>query len=401
MRAAIWLYLVLFVAFFDLHAQQPILSPFALALGASPTFIGLLLGLYALSHIPGEWLSGSVIQKRGSHIVIAFSLLFTGLILLLQAWIAEPWQLTVTRVASGFVLAFLSPACMTLLTSLESDKIKQERLLAGHGIIHMVAAVLAPTIGTFLVSQFGFGATFITLGVSLMFAGSLSFFVLKPLKSHRHPSADPYYKAQQPALHQFYIPFAFACSQAILYYELPLQLARDKNEGMLALGSAFAIISMGAACTLLIKSLAAISPLLRSVSASILLAISLYGLAIDWPIPFSLTLLAIGMCKGILYPALTSLLIQHQPSSSYSHLFALLSISYSLGAFLGPLLASLLRATVSSYFIASLMLLLIVWIAIHRLLQDNKSILVKKGDFRCLSPSSSKEKTIAVDCGDS
>ena len=55
MRTAIWLYLFMFVAFFDLHAQYPILSPFALSLGAAPSFIGLIMGVY--SHYTLAWQS--------------------------------------------------------------------------------------------------------------------------------------------------------------------------------------------------------------------------------------------------------------------------------------------------------------------------------------------------------
>ncbi|MEI0738788.1 hypothetical protein VQ056_22725 [Paenibacillus sp. JTLBN-2024] len=36
MKTAIWLYMFLFLAFFDLHAQYPILTPFAVSLGAAP-----------------------------------------------------------------------------------------------------------------------------------------------------------------------------------------------------------------------------------------------------------------------------------------------------------------------------------------------------------------------------
>ncbi|GJM72738.1 hypothetical protein HMSSN036_49540 [Paenibacillus macerans] len=35
MKIAFWLYFFMFLAFFDLHAQYPILTPFALSLGAA------------------------------------------------------------------------------------------------------------------------------------------------------------------------------------------------------------------------------------------------------------------------------------------------------------------------------------------------------------------------------
>ena len=115
MRTAIWLYLFMFVAFFDLHAQYPILSPFALSLGAAPSFIGLIMGVYSLTHLPGNLIAGYGVDKYGSKMFIVFSLIVAGIILLFQSNVKDPWHLLYIRSISGFVLAFLSPACLSLL----------------------------------------------------------------------------------------------------------------------------------------------------------------------------------------------------------------------------------------------------------------------------------------------
>jgi len=47
LKTAIWLYLFIFITFFDLHAQYPILTPFAISPGAVPSFIGLIMGIYS------------------------------------------------------------------------------------------------------------------------------------------------------------------------------------------------------------------------------------------------------------------------------------------------------------------------------------------------------------------
>lgn len=106
MKTALWLYMFLFLAFFDLHAQYPVLTPFAISLGAAPTFIGWMMGIYALTHLPGNLLAGNLIDRHGSRRYIIFSLTAAGVILLLQAHVQLPWQLLVLRSISGFVLAF-------------------------------------------------------------------------------------------------------------------------------------------------------------------------------------------------------------------------------------------------------------------------------------------------------
>ena len=117
MRTAIWLYLFMFVAFFDLHAQYPILSPFALSLGAAPSFIGLIMGVYSITHLPGNLIAGYGVDKYGSKMFIVFSLIVAGIILLFQSNVKDPWHLLYIRSISGFVLAFLSPACLSLACS--------------------------------------------------------------------------------------------------------------------------------------------------------------------------------------------------------------------------------------------------------------------------------------------
>jgi MFS family permease len=97
MKTAMWLYLFMFVAFFDLHAQFPILSPFALSLGAAPSFIGLILGVYSITHLPGNLLAGYWVDKYGSKPFIVCSLIVAGIVLIFQSNVKDPWQLRAWR----------------------------------------------------------------------------------------------------------------------------------------------------------------------------------------------------------------------------------------------------------------------------------------------------------------
>lgn len=171
MKTVMLLYLFLLIAFFDLHAQYPILSPFAVSLGATPVMIGLLLGAYAIAHIPGNLLAGRAIDRFGSRPFISISLILAGVILLAQAFIQSPEQLLLARIASGFVLAFLSPACQAMLVRSASSIAHQGSLMAGSGIVHMLASVAAPGLAALYVAQYGFSNTFLVLGSGLIITG--------------------------------------------------------------------------------------------------------------------------------------------------------------------------------------------------------------------------------------
>ncbi|KRF09718.1 MFS transporter [Paenibacillus sp. Soil766] len=377
MRTAIWLYLFMFVAFFDLHAQYPILSPFALSLGAAPSFIGLIMGVYSLTHLPGNLIAGYGVDKYGSKLFIVFSLIVAGIILLFQSNVKDPWHLLYIRSISGFVLAFLSPACLTLLARIARDRIHQSKLMAGNGLVHTLASVVSPAAGAVLVAKIGFTTAFSVLGWILIITGILAIFGVKEkemlshkvdklgskaiLDPHGHHASQNINDGEDsegvsiPWLF-FLIPMALSCSQGILFFELPLM--KSARESILTSGVFFTLVSLGALLSISFWFLNKISPFLRTICGSIGLAVVFFGLAIQWPIPLTVSLFLIGMAKGVIYPALAALLASITSSSRYGRVFSLLSISYSVGAFIGPMMAGQLRDHISSYFIAFFILML-------------------------------------------
>ena len=365
MKTALWLYMFLFLAFFDLHAQYPVLTPFAISLGAAPTFIGWMMGIYSLPHLPGNLLAGNLIDRHGSRRYIIFSLTAAGVILLLQAHVQLPWQLLVLRSISGFVLAFLSPACLALLASLSRDPVTQGKYMSGHGVVHTLASVLSPAAGAFIVAKAGFSGTFQSLGWLLIFTGLMAFLSLpKPLSATAKDKGQAVpinngTPARLPfSLRLYLIPFAIACSQGILFFEIPLResgLASIMSTGLL-----FSVISLGALVTLSMLFLNRYAPYIRVTIGVLGLAICFYALAAADHVPIMIILFALGLAKGLLFPALSSLFIELSGGGRLGKVFSLQSIAMSLGSFVGPIAAGQLRTVVSPYFIAFLMLMTVL-----------------------------------------
>lgn len=188
MKTAVWLYLFLFIAFFDLHAQYPILTPFAISLGAAPSFIGLMMGMYSITHLPGNLIAGFSVDRYGSRFFIVFSLLAAGVVLLFQSHVTNPWQLLLLRSISGFVLAFLSPACLALLAKMTSDRTEQGKLMAGNGLVHTLASVVSPAAGAYLVAKIGFATAFTLLGWILIVTSVCAIFFIKDIRANAEQS---------------------------------------------------------------------------------------------------------------------------------------------------------------------------------------------------------------------
>lgn len=371
MKTALWLYLFLFLAFFDLHAQYPILTPFALSLGAGPAFIGWMMGMYSLTHLPGNLLAGVLIDRKGSRRYIVFSLTAAGVILLLQAHVQLPWHLLMLRAASGFVLAFLSPACMTLLASLSSDSTVQNKYMSGHGIVHTLASVVSPAAGAFIVAQTGYSGTFRTLGWLLIATGIMAFFsvpkqsmlqrAVLPSTSSSHdgsPQLTALPAAATPfSKRYFLLPFFVSCSQGVLFFELPLSQSGGGSAGILSTGLLLSLLSLGALLTLSMFFLGRVSPSKRIAAALLGMAFCFFSLATFSSLPAGVLLFMMGAAKGVLFPAMASLFISLAGPGRLGRTFSLQSIAMSLGAFAGPVTAGGMRDYVSPYFIAFLLLM--------------------------------------------
>nr|WP_313784360.1 MFS transporter [Paenibacillus larvae] len=101
-----------------------------------------------------------------------------------------------------------------------------------------------------------------------------------------------------------------------------------------------------------------IPSLYRTMFGSLALALVFFIMAVDTPIPLTVSLFMLGMAKGIIFPALSTLLAAISSKQHYGKAFSFLSVSFSIGAFFGPLLAGHFRETVSPYFIAFFILML-------------------------------------------
>ncbi|MGI2295184.1 MFS transporter [Paenibacillus sp. GXUN7292] len=368
MRNAFWLYLFLFVAFFDLHAQYPILTPFAISIGAAPSFIGLMMGMYSITHLPGNIIAGISVDRIGSKLFIIGSLLGAGIILLVQSYVTDPWQLLVLRSISGFVLAFLSPACMALLARMSSDLKEQGKLMAGNGLVHTIAAVASPAAGAYLVAKIGFTTAFSLLGWILVATSLLAVFFIKDIKVPANAPASHANATAAPALSPpasvpwliYLLPVALSCAQGILSFEIPL-LAKT-TEAMMTTGLLFSVISIGALVTLSMMFLNNLSAFNRTLWGSFALALVYFAIASDFPLPLMVLLFIIGMAKGVTLPALSTLLIDLSGGARYGRTFSILSIATSIGAFIGPVAAGQLRSVVSPYYLAFLLLMIAITI---------------------------------------
>jgi MFS family permease len=344
------LYAMLFVAVFDLHAQYPMLTPFALSLGATPQLLGWMMGLYALTHIPGNAIAGTLIDRFGSKRFIVISVLGTGVLMMTQSVVTTAEHLVVLRALSGFVIAFLGPACMSMIARYAHTPAHHNTLMSTHGIVQTIATVASPAVGAALVHALGFRLSFGWLGGALVLIGLVSAVVLRQQKPTAHVRTPMRWSYASTI-----VPFACAIAQSIVYFEIPL-LAQGTS--LWSQGMLYASLSVGALCALIVGwALYRIAPETRIMWGALALAMCVYALCIVQSASLWWILFLIGMAKGFVFPAIATRIAIRTAHASYGSAFAHLSIVYAIGSFVGPLIAGHTRTLVSPCVVAALVLL--------------------------------------------
>ncbi|WP_218197373.1 MFS transporter, partial [Pseudomonas sp. 2995-1] len=95
----------------------PVFTPLAVSLGAGSMLVAIMLSVTSFVNLGGNLIAGSAIDRMGMRGFVVFPLLFLSISLFAHTFIMDTTHLFVLRVLNGFILAFLTPACMTMLAS--------------------------------------------------------------------------------------------------------------------------------------------------------------------------------------------------------------------------------------------------------------------------------------------
>lgn len=156
-------YIVVFSAFLDTHAQMPILAPYARSLGAAPFMVGLAVGAYSFFNIAGNFLVGPVIDRGGWKKPLLFGLIGAALALLAYALAPNAAALVVVRAGHGLAGGFLVPAALSSLASR-----RRASRMAFFGVTVGLAALSGPPLAGLIASRWGYPAVYLALsGVML------------------------------------------------------------------------------------------------------------------------------------------------------------------------------------------------------------------------------------------
>lgn len=140
------LYIIIVVSFLDTFIQLPIITPYAIDLGASHMLTGAIVAIYSLTNMIGNIVGGHFIDRFGRKQMLLLGVISVAIILLFYPLAQTGMQLLTIRFLHGLAGGVLIPAAFAFI----GDQTKQHargKTMAFTGASIGIAAILGPAIG--------------------------------------------------------------------------------------------------------------------------------------------------------------------------------------------------------------------------------------------------------------
>ncbi|UCZ54325.1 MFS transporter [Bacillus shivajii] len=356
------LFILLFLIFTSMHMQFPVFTPLAVSLGAGSFLIGVMLSVTSFVNLGGNLVAGNYIDKYGAKVFITIPLLLMSISLLLHTLISESTHLFALRVLNGLILAFLTPACMTLLSSYAKTNEEQSKNMAMNTLMITAAMTTAPVAGGIIGERAGADGTY-------LFISAVTFLAFMIAYKYLHQPSLPVKKTnvtnplqiikQHSLLPVFLTAFAVMFAQGTLMYELPfLSVEAGLTKGEVGKNAAY--MGIGTFFILSFVLLHKLNTRFRILLGLFSMSASFMWMMFTAPVVSVGSLILFGISTGILFPAMMTLLTENVMPESRGKAFAVLSAVFSVGTISSPFIAGAVRDVISPYFIAWIIVMLAV-----------------------------------------
>lgn len=155
-------YATVFVYFLGFHALLPIITPFAISLGASVAVAGVIAGVYSAVNLLGNLGAGYWIDRLGRKLPLVGGLLVVGAALLLYPLATNPQTLFWLRVVHGLGAALVAPASLSYIGDAAVPG-HRARAMAVYGAAIGLTTLIGPPLAGVLKDRIGYAPVFVSL----------------------------------------------------------------------------------------------------------------------------------------------------------------------------------------------------------------------------------------------
>jgi MFS transporter, DHA1 family, tetracycline resistance protein len=153
----------------------PVLPYYALSLGATPTEVGILTGLYALCQFVGAPIMGRLSDRFGRKPMLLLDIAGSVTGFMLLGFASSLWMVFVARIIAGLVAANV-PIAQAYISDVTSSE-ERSKAIALVGAAFGIAFTIGPAVGGML-SKNGYALpAFVSAGVAFVNAGVIVLFL--------------------------------------------------------------------------------------------------------------------------------------------------------------------------------------------------------------------------------
>ena len=367
------LYIIIMVSFLDTFIQLPIITPYAMDLGASHLLTGSIVAVYSLTNMVGNIFGGHWIDRYGRKKMLFTGMLSVAIILLFYPIAQTGVQLFIIRFLHGLAGGVLIPAAFAYVGD-QSKKGSRGKVMALTGACIGTAAIAGPAFGGAMAAKSKVEYVFIFVAI-LFFISTI--LLLKFVKESYVSTERGKFSLRQflPLLkHPLIIQaslaaFALMISNGTLAFALPLKVEAmgmtSATTGMLL--STYGVVALIVFLSPLNKMYDRFSPITLVVIGIVFIGsvhVMLNFVSIYW---VSMTLMVIyGIGFALVFPSMNRIVTDASSvvdrGKAYGIFYAFFSLGAVLGSFVSGATAEAFGLPFLSSAITMLSIAIILWI---------------------------------------
>lgn len=378
MKSKVILYLVIVICFLDLFIQLPIITPFALELGASEFTAGIVVAMYSLFNMVGNIAGGFLSDKFGRRNTLLFGMIMQVFFVLIYTMTPSIAILLGVRAIHGFSSGLLTPASFSLIADI-SRKSAIGKSMALTGVAIGTAAIVGPAAGGIISSTVSYEMVYFILSGVYVFGTLLTFFGIRESstdESRTRHAATPFKELLlRPSLNVAYISsFTLMIAQGTLAFGLPIKtgilgLEASMTGMMLSVFGVTAIIVFATPINKIYsryksESLVAAGILILSASMILLHFAPSSGFVF-------LVMVIYGFGFGFIFPSMNKIIAEHSEMNERGKANGIFYSYFSLGSVAGSVLAGYFATVFNLPFLGigllTLVMLVILMVIRYRL----------------------------------
>lgn len=381
MKSKVILYLVIVICFLDLFIQLPIITPFALELGATEFMAGIVVAMYSLFNMVGNIAGGYLSDKFGRRNTLLFGMIMQVFFVLIYTTTPSIGILLAVRAIHGFSSGLLTPAAFSLIADI-SRKSAIGKSMALTGVAIGTAAIVGPAAGGIISSTISYEMVYYILSGVYVFGTLLTFFGIKESstgESRTHHAATPFKELLlRPSLNVAYISsFTLMIAQGTLAFGLPIKTANLGADAsmtgmMLSVFGVTAIIVFASPINTIYSRYKS-----ESLVASGILILSVSMILLHFaPSPgfIFLVMIVYGFGFGFIFPSMNKIVAEHSEMHERGKANGIFYSYFSLGSVAGSVIAGYFATIFNMPFlgigIVTLVMLMILIYVRYRLEQN-------------------------------